>query len=71
MKLHEMMNQYNKLMAEKLPRQEIIAGLSSRHNVPEKSLSSMLKYFDTPAWTYDKKIVDMKIAYDRDGVPPY
>ena len=71
MKLHDMMNQYNKLMDQKLPRQEIITGLSTLHNIPEQNLSAMLKYFDTPAWTYDKKIIDMKIAYDRDGIEPY
>jgi hypothetical protein len=71
MKLHEIMNQYNKLIEQQLPSQEIIAGLSTRHNVPEQTLTAMLKYFDTPAWTYDKKIIDMKIAYDREGEVPY
>lgn len=38
--------------------------------ISEDKLRSLLKYYDIPAWHYNKHIVDMKIGYDRLGPLP-
>jgi len=70
-KLTKFFNQYHKMTLEKLETGEIISGICSHNKIAEHRVKDMIKYYDIPVWTFDKKIVDMKIGYDRTNPEPH